>query len=142
MTLLITVFAAIICTVVWYSRAPKDEMKTGTLSLIFWGASLMWFADFIAEYAENKAACFTPTPADMLNDSFLGLAVVALGLIIWLVILLIKDPKGVIKEMLFRKNELNTLAFLPPFCSKLFTEKQRKSRKNHHKRKKNVSYFS
>ena len=39
----------------------------------------------------------------MLNDSFLGLAVVALGLIIWLVILLIKDPKGVIKEMLFRK---------------------------------------
>ena len=103
MTLLITVFAAIICTVVWYSRAPKDEMKTGTLSLIFWGASLMWFADFIAEYAENKAACFKPAPADMLNDSFLGLAVVALGLIIWLVILLIKDPKGVIKEMLFRK---------------------------------------
>ncbi len=103
MTLLITVFAAIICTVVWYSLAPKDEMKTGTLSLIFWGASLMWFADFIAEYAEKKAACFTPAPADMLNDSFLGLAVVALGLIIWLVILLIKDPKGVIKEMLFRK---------------------------------------
>ena len=103
MTLLITVFAAIICTVVWYSRVPKDEMKTGTLSLIFWGASLMWFADFIAEYAENQAACFTPAPADMLNDSFLGLAVVALGLIIWLVILLIKDPKGVIKEMLFRK---------------------------------------
>lgn len=103
MTLLITVFAAIICTVAWYSRAPKDEMKTGTLSLIFWGASLMWFADFIAEYAESKAACFTPAPADMLNDSFLGLAVVALGLIIWLVILLIKDPKGVIKEMLFRK---------------------------------------
>ena len=103
MTLLITVFAAIICTVVWYSRAPKDEMKTGTLSLIFWGASLMSFADFITEDAENKAACFTPAPADMLNDSFLGLAVVALGLIIWLVILLIKDPKGVIKEMLFRK---------------------------------------
>ena len=62
MTLLITVFAAIICTVVWYSLAPKDEMKTGTLSLIFWGASLMWFADFIAEYAENKAACFTSAP--------------------------------------------------------------------------------
>lgn len=103
MTLLITVFAAIICTVVWYSLAPKDKMKTGTLSLIFWGASLMWFADFIAEYAEDKAACFMPAPADMLNDSFLGLAVVALGLIIWLVILLIKDPKGVIKEMLFRK---------------------------------------
>lgn len=103
MTLLITVFAAIICTVVWYSLAPKDEMKTGTLSLIFWGASLMWLADFIAKYAENKAACFTAAPADMLNDSFLGLAVVALGLIIWLVILLIKDPKGVIKEMLFRK---------------------------------------
>ena len=39
----------------------------------------------------------------MLNDTFLGLSVVALGLIIWLVILLIKDPKGVVKAALFKK---------------------------------------
>ena len=34
---------------------------------------------------------------------FLGLSVVALGLIIWLVILLVKDPKGVVKSALYKK---------------------------------------
>ena len=72
---------------------------------MYWGASLMWLVDAIFEYAELKAAYFTPDPADMLNDLFLGLSVVALGLIIWLVILLIKDPKGVIKNALSRKKQ-------------------------------------
>ena len=103
MTLLTTVFAAIICTVIWYKNAPKDEMKVGILCWMFWGASLMWLVDAIFEYAELKAEYFTPAPADMLNDLFLGLSVVALGLIIWLVILLIKDPKGVVKAALFKK---------------------------------------
>ncbi len=103
MTLLTSVFAAIICTVIWYKTAPKSEMKVGILCWMFWGASLMWLVDAIFEYAELGAEYFTPAPADMLNDLFLGLSVVALGLIIWLVILLIKDPKGVIKNALFKK---------------------------------------
>ncbi len=103
MTLLTTVFAAIICTIIWYRNAPKDEMKVSILCWMFWGASIMWFVDAIFEYAELKAAYFTPAPADMLNDLFLGLSVVALGLIIWLVILLIKDPKGIVKATLFKK---------------------------------------
>ena len=36
----------------------------------------------------------------MLNDAYLGLSVAALGLVIWLVALLIKDPKGKIKALL------------------------------------------
>ncbi len=103
MTLLTTVFAAIICTAVWYNGAAKGEMKVGTLCLIYWGASLMWLVDAVFEYAELGAEFFAPAPADMLNDLYLGLSVVALGLIIWLVILLIKDPKGVVKTALFRK---------------------------------------
>ncbi len=102
MTLLTTVFAAIICTIIWYKTAPKSEMKVGTLCLMYWGASLMWLVDAIFEYAELQAEYFTPAPADMLNDFFLGLSVVALGLIIWLGILLIKDPKGVVKRTLFK----------------------------------------
>ena len=39
----------------------------------------------------------------MLNDTFLGLSVIALGLVIWTVVLLIKDPKGVVKAKLFKK---------------------------------------
>ena len=102
MTLLTTVFAAIICTVIWYKNAPKDDMKVGILCWLYWGASLMWLVDAIFEYAELHAEYFTPAPADMLNDFYLGLSVVALGLIIWLVILLIKDPKGVVKNALSR----------------------------------------
>jgi len=36
----------------------------------------------------------------MLNDFFLGISVVALGLIIWLALLLFKDPKNVVKRAL------------------------------------------
>ena len=103
MTLLVSVFAAVICTAIWYKTAPKSEMKVGILCWLFWGASLMWLVDAIFEYAELGAAYFTPEPVDMLNDLFLGLSVVALGLIIWIIVLLIKDPKGVIKGKLFRK---------------------------------------
>ncbi|MBQ3662859.1 MAG: hypothetical protein II914_01875 [Clostridia bacterium] len=102
MTLLTSVFAAIISTVIWYKNAPKDDMKVGILCWLYWGASLMWLVDAIFEYAELRAEYFTPAPADMLNDFYLGLSVVALGLIIWLVILLIKDPKGVVKNALSR----------------------------------------
>ncbi len=99
MTLLITVFAAIISTVLWYTR-KDDDMKLGILLYLFWGASLMWLVDAVFEYAELKAAYFTPALEDIVNDAFLGLAVVALGLVIWLVRLLILDPRGVIRTRL------------------------------------------
>ena len=82
MTLLVSVFAAVITTVIWYRSAQRNELKIGTLCFMFWGASLMWLVDAIFEYAELKAAYFTPEPADMLNDLFLGLSVVALALVI------------------------------------------------------------
>lgn len=103
MTLLTCVFAAIICTILWYKHTPDNTMRLGTLSLMYWGASLMWLGDAIFEYVELHEAFFTPEPIDMLNDFYLGLSVVALGLIIWLVILLIKDPKGTVKASLLKK---------------------------------------
>ena len=102
MTLLITVFVALIATIKWYKR-KDDTMRLGTLSIIYWGASLMWLGDAIFEYAELHEEYFTPAAADMLNDAFLGLSVVALGMILWLIILLIKDPRGMVKAALKRK---------------------------------------
>ncbi len=101
MTLLITVFAAVISTVLWYVR-KNDDMKLGILCFMYWGASIMWLVDAIFEYAELKEAYFTPAVEDMINDSFLGLSVVALGLVIWLVRLLITDPKGSVRAALKR----------------------------------------
>jgi hypothetical protein len=102
MTLLITVFAAVIATVVWYNR-KDDNMKLGILLFMFWGASIMWLVDAVFEYAELGAEYFTPAAGDMLNDAFLGLSVVALGLVIWIVRLLITDPKGSVQEALRKK---------------------------------------
>ena len=102
MTLLITLFAAIIVTVKWYNR-KDDDMRLGILIFMYWGASLMWMIDAVFEYAELKEEFFAPAPVDMLNDAFLGVAVVALGLVVWLVKLLITDPKGVIKKSLVNK---------------------------------------
>ena len=103
MTLLITVFAAVICTVIWYMTAQKTDLKLGVLCLMYWGASIMWTVDAIFEYAALKEAFFTPTAAEMLNDAYLGVSVVALGLVAWLIILLVKDPRGVVRSTLFRK---------------------------------------
>ena len=99
MTLLITVFAAVTVTAVWYKK-NDEKMLLGPLCWMFWGASLMWFVDAIFEYAELKAAYFTPAPEDMLNDAFLGLSVVALALVVWIVLLLIRDPRGTVKAKL------------------------------------------
>ena len=70
---------------------------------MFWGASIMWLVDAIFEYAELGAEYFTPALEDMINDAFLGLSVIALALVIWIVILLIKDPKGTVKARLKKK---------------------------------------
>lgn len=90
MTLLTCLFAALICTILWYKNAPQNEMKLHVLCYLYWGASLMWMVDAVFEYVELGAEFFTPAAADMLNDFYLGLSVVALGMIIWIVYLLIK----------------------------------------------------
>ena len=64
---------------------------------------IMWFVDALMEYAELRAAYFTPAMEDMVNDLFLGLSAIALGLVIWVVRFLMKDPEGVVRQTL-KKN--------------------------------------
>ena len=97
MTLLISVFAAVIVTILWYTNENARELKVGLLCYMFWGASLMWMVDAIAEYVELKAAYFTLALEDMINDTFLGLSVVAFALVIWVAYVLMKDPKNVVR---------------------------------------------
>lgn len=108
MTLLITLFAAIITTVLWYRR-KDDTMKIGTLCFMFWGASFMWLVDAIFEYVELEAEYFTPAIEDMVNDAFLGFSVIALALLLWLAILLIKDPRGSVRASLHRKEKEDSI---------------------------------
>lgn len=90
MTLLITVLAAIATSTIWVFKDMQNEKRLGTLSLIYWGASIMWFVDAVAEYIKVGASYFTPTAEEMLNDAFLGVSEVALGLIIWLIMVVVR----------------------------------------------------
>lgn len=94
MTLLITMLAAVISTIIWYQNAPCDDKKLSVLCFMYWGASLMWLVDAVFAYMELGAAYFTPAFEDMINDAYLGICVTALGLVIWLVNLMITDPQG------------------------------------------------
>lgn len=104
MTLLITVIAAVICTVIWYRTVPNDKMKVSTLCFIYWGASLMWLVDGFFEYAQLRAEFFTQSVQNIVNDTFLGISAVTLGLVIWIIKLLINDPKNVLKPCRKKEN--------------------------------------
>ena len=104
MTLLITLFAAVFVTVKWYIR-KDDSMQLGILMFMFWGASLMWMVDAVFEYIELRAEFFNQAPQDMLNDAFLGVAVSALALVVWVIRLLITDPKGTVRASLKKQSE-------------------------------------
>ncbi len=95
MTLLITILAAVVATVIWYSSEKARELRVINLVFMFWGASLMWLVDAVVEFIEIRAEYFQPAAADMLNDAFLGFSVIALALVIWVVTVLIKDPKHI-----------------------------------------------
>ena len=101
MTLLITAAAAVAATLVWYS---SPRARASTLMYMYWGASLMWLVDAAAEYLSDGADYFVPSGADMVNDAFLGASAVVLGLIVWAVYLLIKDPSGIVKSIIAEKN--------------------------------------
>ena len=110
MTLLLTLFAAVIATFVWYKNAPEDLYRFRTLCFMFWGASLMWLVDAVFEYVEAGASYFMQEPLDMLNDAFLGLAVIALGMVVWIIDLIVHDPRKVIKNMLIKSPPSSALS--------------------------------
>lgn len=91
MCLVITAFAAVITTLVWYFRAHERALGLGTLALMYWGAALMWLVDGFFVVAEGEA--FLDLSA---NDALLGVVVVLCGLAAWALMLLWRDPKGVL----------------------------------------------
>ena len=96
MWLIFTGLAAIITTIIWYVKAPNDKYKIGLLSWAFWGATIMWLVDNFWSFAQNGGDFFETD----LNSTMLGISVILIALLIWLAILLISDPKGVLKKVL------------------------------------------
>lgn len=96
MWLLITGLAAAIATALWYVNAPNDRYKLGFLSLLYWGAAIMWLVDHVIAYAQDGGEFFEIST----DATGLGLSVLLGGLVLWLIVLLVSDPKRVIKKVL------------------------------------------
>jgi hypothetical protein len=96
MWLIMTALAAIISTIIWYIKAPENKYKLGLLSLIFWGATLMWLVDHVMAYLTEGGEFFEIN----LDATLLGISVIIVGLLVWVITLLVSDPKGVLKRVL------------------------------------------
>jgi hypothetical protein len=96
MFLIMTALAAVIVTIIWYVKSPNDKYKLGLLSLMFWGATIMWLVDHIMVFAAEGGEFFEIST----DATMLGVAVIVLALMVWAIVLVISDPKGVLKKAL------------------------------------------
>lgn len=90
MTLIICMLAALITSVFWYRRqansaqsSPAKSLNWGSLSLAYWGASLMWSVDGIANLVAGEPFVELANPFVMADDAMLGFVVVGAGLVLW-----------------------------------------------------------
>ena len=124
MTLLVTLTAAVVSTIIWYFNNNRNRYKLGTLSLIYWGASLLWFIDFAAEYINLRSEYFNQSFENILSDSILGFTAVVIGLIAWVVIIIIKYPKNVFKKSKTNNGSMSSVGVKPKKTSKPYSGHQ------------------
>jgi len=98
MWLIILAFAAAIATPIWYSMAEDDRYLLRLLCLILWGATIMVFVDHVIGYLMEGGEFLELT----LDATVLGFAMLIAALVVWEIILLLKDPKKVLYK---RKSE-------------------------------------
>lgn len=89
MCLILTLLAAAVATAVWHRSAVKEPLRLGFLSLMYWGAALMWTVDGIFSIAEGEPF-FTMT----MDDALLGVLVVFCGIAAWFVRVLYDKRKA------------------------------------------------
>lgn len=94
MWFLITALAAVIASALWYVNAPNDKYKLGFLSFVYWGAAIMWLVDHVIAYVQEGGEFFEID----VSATGLGLSVLLAGLLLWLIVLLVSDPKRVLRK--------------------------------------------
>lgn len=88
MCLIITLLAAVVSTLIWYFNSNRKHLKLGTLTLMYWSASLMWTVDGIFCIANGEP--FLDLSG---NDALLGLVVVLCGTAAWALMLVTRNIK-------------------------------------------------
>ena len=92
MWLLILTFAATIATALWYTQAEDDKYLLRFLSLILWGTTIMVLVDHVMGYLMEGGEFLELTT----EATVLGGVMLIAALVVWEVVLLLKDPKGVL----------------------------------------------
>ena len=72
MTLLATVLAAIITSIIWYKKDNRKEYCLNVLLYMFWGASIMWLVDAIVELIQEGAAYFMPEEGTTIEETLMN----------------------------------------------------------------------
>jgi len=90
--LIILALAATVATAIWYSRAEDDRYMLKFLALMLWGATFMVFVDRLIGYLIGDGA-FIELTAEAVA---LGIILLTVSLMFWELILLLKDPRGVL----------------------------------------------
>ncbi|WP_440059476.1 hypothetical protein ACSU1N_06725 [Thermogladius sp. 4427co] len=94
MWLLILAYAAAISTILWYSRAERDEYGFKYLASILWGATIMVFVDHVYGYLTEGGGFFDTS----LDALVLGFTMLLVAILAWLLIVLVKDPRGILRR--------------------------------------------
>jgi len=92
MWLIILAFAAAIATPIWYSKAEEDKCMLKLLCLILWGATIMVLVDHVMGFLMEGGEFLELT----VDATVLGFAMLTAALVIWEIVLLLKDPKGIL----------------------------------------------
>jgi len=91
-----TTLAAVIATAIWYiSDEAREIYNIGFLNLILWGTAIMVFVDHVIGYLSEGGEFIETTPDAIL----LSIIMLIAAILIWEIVLLIKDPKGVLKSI-------------------------------------------
>lgn len=92
MWLIMLTLAAVIVTMIWYSKAEEDKYMLKLLCLMLWGATIMVFVDHVMGFLIKGEEFFELT-ADAV---VLGFVMLIAALVAWGIALLLKDLKGVL----------------------------------------------
>lgn len=96
--LIILAFAAAVVTPIWYAKAEEDKYMLKVLCSILWGATIMALVDRVIGFLTEGGEFLKLT----LDAAVLGFVMLTAALVIWEIVLFLKDPKGV----LYKKRNL------------------------------------
>lgn len=94
MWLIILAFAAAIVTSLWYSMADNDRYMLRLLCLLLWGGAIMALVDRVMGYLIEGGEFLELTP----EAALLGFTMLLAALMIWEMVLLIRDPRGALRR--------------------------------------------